>query len=237
MIESTPKQIKLPYENIFLKTADGKKINGWYLDNPKSDKVILHFHGNTGNMSTYLNRISSYYKIPSDVFVIDYHGFGKSEGKISDQTLYMDVQAAYSFLIKKKYKPNQIMVIGVSMGGIAAAELAATQKIAGVIIIATLSSAKDVFEQHVPFFLQPFIWINSTYNVTETIKKISVPILFIHAKDDKLLPYKMALKNYQNAKEPKYLITADGGHYDMRLSTEQKAKYVEFIKTGKILSH
>ncbi len=235
-INQTPTSKNIDYKDIYLTTADNIKINGWYIDNPSSNEVILFLHGNGGNIQNTIGFIDYFYQFPIDFFVIDYHGYGKSGGELSEANLYLDTNAAYNYLINdKKYSPKQIILVGWSLGANLALNLASKEQVGAVVSIASITSAKEISDHFIPFYIRPFIWERSNFNVINIIDKITAPILFMHSKNDNLIPYNMSLALYEKANKPKYLIPLNGGnHSTLELTPEITNKLKYFILNKKL---
>ncbi len=210
-IEATPKEIGLDFEDIYIKTSDNKLINAWFIPHPDSEKVILFFHGNAGNISYRLDKIQYLYQLGVDVFIIDYRGYGNSQGKPTEKGVYLDAKAGYKHLLKKKnISPQDIIIYGESLGSVVGIDLASSFKVGGLIIAGGFSSGPDIGKliyPYIPKFLFPNI-----LNSLNKIKKVRVKKLFIHSKEDEIVPISLADKLYQAAGEPKEFITTQGGH-------------------------
>lgn len=227
-VDQNPGDIGLKYEDVFLKTADGKTIHGWLIENKDSNKIILYFHGNGGNIGHRLPIIEMLYPLPVNIFMIDYHGYGKSEGRASEQNLYLDAQAAYDYLIReKKYLPAHIILMGSSMGGAVALDLAVREKVGGVILKSTFTSAKDMAKDMLFFFRWPMVWVRSDFNSLEKIDSIKAPVLIIHSKEDEMIPYQMSLTLYEKAVEPKKLLLLEKGRHNDLIVTPE---YIEGLR-------
>jgi len=212
-----PDSVGLKYEDIYLKAKDRVKLNGWYLDNQATDKVILLFHGNGGNISHRLEIMQILYSLPADVFIIDYHGYGNSGGRPSENNLYLDAEAAYDFLVQEKqYRPKEIVIMGSSLGGAVAIWLAAQEESAGLIIQKAFTSAADIAVTMNPLYRKPFVWLRSKFNNLAEIQNVDEPKLIIHSKKDEIIPYEMSVKLYKAAGGAKELLLLDqGGHNDI----------------------
>ncbi len=221
-IEATPGMFGLKFEEVWLKTEDGIKINGWLVPNINSRKVILFFHGNGGNIGHRLDKIRFFHALPASVFIIDYRGYGRSEGFPSEENLYRDAKAAYRYLINvKKFSPQQIVVYGSSLGGAVATELAAKEKVGALILQSTFTSARDMAVRMNPLYRRPIIWIRSKFDAIVKIGKVKVPVLIIHSKQDEMIPYQMSLSLFERASEPKKLLLLEkGGHNDFFVTPE-----------------
>lgn len=227
-IGQVPSSIGLAYEDVFIGTEDGVKINGWFVKNPASKKVILLFHGNGGNISHRLHLIRLLHVLPSSVFIIDYHGYGRSQGKPSEQNLYLDAEAAYAFLVKqKKYQPNQIIAMGSSLGGAVATHLAVNEKVGGLVLQKCFTTGAAMATRMNPLYRKPIIWIRSNFDSLSRIDKIDAPKLIVHSKEDEMIPYQMSVALYEKASEPKeFLLLEKGGHNDLIATKE----YIEALR-------
>jgi pimeloyl-ACP methyl ester carboxylesterase len=119
---TNPGNIGLSFENVSFETADRTKLYGWFIpcDSPRG--VILFCHGNAGNISHRLDSIQIFHRLGLAVFIFDYRGYGKSEGKPSESGTYRDVEAAWNYLVEKRQlNPNMIIIFGRSLGGAVAA--------------------------------------------------------------------------------------------------------------------
>ena len=92
-------------EEVFFKTNDNISLNGIFFP-AKSDKVILYFHGNQGSLDSWQSIQEYYQNLDMNFFVIDYRGFGKSGGEITEDGLYKDAKASYDYLLSKGFKSN-----------------------------------------------------------------------------------------------------------------------------------
>jgi len=82
---TTPKSAGLAYEDVILKTVDGVKLSAWYIPADYEQGVLLFCHGNAGNISHRLDSLKIFHSLNLSVLIFDYRGYGKSEGKPSEQ--------------------------------------------------------------------------------------------------------------------------------------------------------
>ncbi len=88
----------IPIEECFFTTADGLKLHGWLLPNDTAKATLLWFHGNAGNITHRLSQLRTLRLVGCNIFIIDYRGYGKSEGEPTEDGLYLDAVAAYDYL-------------------------------------------------------------------------------------------------------------------------------------------
>ena len=210
---ATPTDIGLEYENLNLITVDNENIHAWYIPAKTSTaKTVLFFHGNAGNISHRLETIKIYNDLGFNFLILDYRGFGISTGKPSELGTYLDADAAWEYLIKEqKLEPKNIIIAGRSLGGGIAAELAKKVRPALLILESTFTSMTEVSAKHYPFMPTGLI-VKHEYETYEKLKDIHCPIVFVHSKNDEVIPYEHSQRNFELANEPKQFIELRGGH-------------------------
>lgn len=230
-IEVIPKNVNLSFVDVYIKTKDNIQLNGWFIPSQNSKYTIIFFHGNAGNISHRIEKIELLYKFGLNVFIIDYRGYGKSGGKPSEEGLYVDAEAAYDYLIKNfEINPENIILYGESLGCAVGVYLASERKVKAMILEGGFSSVRDVARRYYPFI--PSFMIFDRFDSLSKIKKIDVPKLFIHSKNDEIIPFKFAVKLYDAALEPKEFTELTGGHNTSFQDSAEKytSSIVSFIK-------
>ena len=114
-------------EDAWFTAADGTKIHGWYAPHAKPLAVVLFCHGNGGNVTYRAEVIRMLHdRVGVTVLVFDYRGYGKSEGSPDEAGVLADARAARTWLAEKTgVAENQIVLMGESLGGAVAVDLAA----------------------------------------------------------------------------------------------------------------
>ena len=211
-IHLTPKEIGLEFEDVYFFSSDGVKLNGWYIPAREARATVLFCHGNAGNISHRIDVIYLFYKLGLSVFIFDYRGYGRSQGKPTEEGLYLDAQAAYKYLIEKQnLKEESIVVYGKSIGANVAVELCSKIKTAALISESAFTSALEMGKKLFPFL--PLKWLISIkFDALSKIKNITVPKLIIHSEDDKIIPFRHGRKLFEAAPEPKEFYPMRGGH-------------------------
>ena len=99
-------------EEVFIKTSDGETINGIYHQGEKQT-TILYFHGNAGSLKDWQYIVADFTDLGYSFLIIDYRGFGKSSGKLSEAGLYLDGKAAFNYLKNQKsVSPQELIIYG-----------------------------------------------------------------------------------------------------------------------------
>jgi pimeloyl-ACP methyl ester carboxylesterase len=155
----------------------------------------------------------------SDVFIIDYRGYGQSEGRPNEAGTYLDAEAAWRYLVEDRgIEPKQIIAFGRSLGGAVAAWLAIEHPPKGLILESTFTSVPDMAARQFPFL--PVRWLARTqYNTIDRLPQIYVPLLISHSPDDRIIPYSHGQRLFEVANTPKYFLRMKGGHNEGFLIT------------------
>ena len=223
-LESTPDAAGLPYEDVFLTTTDGVRIHGWFLPAPRdlqpSPFTLLFFHGNAGNISDRLDKLAVFHQLGASVLIIDYRGYGRSEGKPSEEGTYRDAQAAYEYLTGKPQlsgaphlEGRLIVVYGESLGSAMAVDLASKFVVGGVVLEEPFTSISDVGHEKFPF-LPIRLFARTKYDSLGKIGRINAPLLIFHSRDDEYFSIRHAERLFAAAREPKRLVELHGSHND-----------------------
>ena len=113
------------------KTTDGVTLHGWFIAG-RSSRVLLFFHGNAGNISHRLDSIRQFLALGLSVLIIDYRGYGQSEGRTTEKGTYRDADAAWRYLIEGRgIAASDIVIFGRSLGASVASRLAAQTSTVG----------------------------------------------------------------------------------------------------------
>lgn len=209
----------LKYEEVRL-TVDTAQITGIFLKPVQKPKgTILFFHGAGGNVTSYTFMTMPLVEAGYQVMMIDFRGYGKSTGKPTHLNIAQDGQAILDYLLQRKdVKGTKVILYGASMGSQIAVKLAKENepKIAALILDGTISSFTDIALHHAPAEHHPMIkQMPSPYAAKEDIKAVrKIPVLFIHSKEDKEVPFAHTETVYNNASGKKTLLVYEGKHLE-----------------------
>ena len=195
---------------IKLTTPDGKKISAVYLENKDAKYTILYSHGNASDLGYIYETLERYVAKGFSVFAYDYHGYGTSEGRPSEQNVFMDVQTAYNYLVKEKsIDPKTIIALGRSIGSGPTTYIASKNEIGGIILESPFYTAFRVKTYFPIFFVDKF-------RNNKHIKDINVPVLILHGDEDETISLWHSEKLYDDANDPKKLVVVSNGmHNDL----------------------
>lgn len=218
-IASTPLDVGLDYEDVFLTAADGTRVHGWHIPG-ESRVTLLWLHGNAGNISRRLDNILLMReRLGAGVFIIDYRGYGLSEGKPSESGLYMDAEAAFGWLVSERGldAEREIVIFGRSLGVAVAVETAVRHKVRCVILESGFSSIADMSAATRLSFLSRLTLplLDARYDSASKMGGLRSPVMILHGDRDRTVPPDMSRRLYDAAPEPKILrLIANAGHND-----------------------
>jgi hypothetical protein len=203
--------------------SDGVMLHGWHCTPVRcnggtpvevpADMVLVWFHGNAGNISYRYDMIRALMSLPVQVFIVDYRGYGKSEGKPTERGLYLDARAAWDYLIdERRIPPERVLIFGKSLGGAPAVDLATQVEPAGLIVQSSFTSASDMAASVLPFF--PRLLLRTKMDSFSKITRVRCPKLFIHSRADEVVPFELGWRLYEAAAEPKQFYEVIGAPHN-----------------------
>ena len=191
------------FKNIDIKTKDSINLKGWFhLKDPKK-KTILFFHGNAGTLDNRIYKLNFLGNLDVNFLIIGWRGFSGSSGKPSEFGLYQDAKSALNWLNSKGITDDKIILYGESLGTSVAIEVGQNRDFAGIILEAPFTSMIDIGKKYYPIFPVKLL-LKDKYLSKNKIKNINSPVLVMHVKKDKIVPFYMGKKIYDLANQPKF---------------------------------
>ena len=207
------------FEELFFETSDQVSINAIHFKAKNSKGVILYFHGNAGDLSRW-GIVAEYFVSQNyDVLIMDYRGYGKSKGKLSEQGFYDDAEFCYNYLLDS-YSEEEIVIYGRSLGTGIATYLASKHQPKQLILETPYYSILDVAKHRFPVFPVTAV-LRYKFPSNEFITTVNCPITMFHGTDDRVIPYSSAQKLKSVApQEHASFITIEGGCHNNLISFE-----------------
>jgi hypothetical protein len=233
-LSATPADWGLEYEEVWCGTLDGIQLHGWYIPSQGSSRALLFFHGNGGNISHRGDSIAIFHRLGLNVFIFDYRGYGRSQGKPSERGLSRDAAAAWRYLIETKgFSGTDIVIFGRSLGGAVAATLASEVRPGGLILESTFSSARDFANVAFPV-LSRLVLLRYDFDTAERLTRVTCPVLVLHSPEDEIMPFQLGEKVYRAANEPKGFVKMRGDHNSgfLRSQPDYERELRRFLSTA-----
>ena len=211
-LQATPNDWGFPFEDVELTTTDGVRLHGWNIPHPRATRTLLFFHGNAGNISHRGDSIAIFRRLGLSVLIIDYRGYGNSEGKPSEAGLYLDASAAWSHLVSERgIAPGQIILFGRSLGASVAADLASRVNPGALVLESAFSSARDL-ARHLYPVLHPAVCLRFDFDAARRLARARCPVLVMHSRDDEIIPYALGRRLFEAAPSPRRFLDLVGDH-------------------------
>jgi len=222
------------FTDYIFSTEDGLNLHGrWFHPDPAAEddvperKVVLFFHGNAGNLSGRTEMMVSLVSLGVEILIIDYRGYGHSEGRPSEEGIYRDARAAWEFLtVEHGIDADRVIVFGKSLGGAVAIDLASRVKPAGLIVQSSFTSVPDMAARHYPFV--PAFALRTKMDSLSKISSVGCPKLFIHSTHDEIVPYELGRRLFDAAGPPKTFFEVVGAGHNQMLALAG-SRYLETV--------
>jgi len=218
-------------QKVNITTNDKIDLVGWFYNkNLDKYKTILFFHGNAGSLENRTYKLNQFKDLNLNFLIIAWRGFSGNEGKPNEKGLYEDGKSAIRWLKTKGINEKNIILYGESLGTGVAVEIAQNKNYAGIILESPFTSMINMGKKYYPFFPIHFL-LKDKFESYKKITNISVPVLIIHGKVDKIVPYKMGEKMYELANEPKFFYSQEYGDHMVEYDEELLLALKKFIQS------
>jgi uncharacterized protein len=238
-IQKTPEFFNLNYQEVWIPVSTQRgqteKIHGWWIPAVKPIGTMLYLHGNGHNIGANINQANHWRTLGFSVLLIDYRGYGKSEGGFPHEAqVYQDAQQAWQYLTTvRKIPASHIVLYGHSLGGAVAIETAIRHpNAAGLIVQSTFTSMQKMVDQQ-PWtrFFPTSLLLTQRFNSIQKIKSLKMPLLLIHGTADSLIPASMSQELYEAAPNPKQLLLIPGGVHNNVLAASPSPDQQQIMDT------
>lgn len=206
---------EITVKDVYFLADDGTRLHGWYcpVDQPRA--VILLSHGNAGNVTDRIELVQLLQaKLEMSVFVYDYRGYGRSEGRPCEAGLYQDGMAAYQYLVEKLgVEPNNVVLWGESLGTAVTLELARRVPHRAVVLHAPFTSIPDMVAHTIPWLPARHL-VRNQFDNLDKIRDVSTPVIIVHGTKDSIVPLDMGHALYVAARQPKRFLAVPGADHN-----------------------
>jgi len=208
----------LEVQECWFESEDGVRLHGWWIPRPEAKTTVLYCHGNSGSLGLGFRVLRHIAPLNANLFVFDYRGYGRREGKPSELGLFKDARAAFQHLTDSiDQDPETIVLFGHSLGGAVAIDAALELPAAGLVVQASFTDVRGM--ARVLFPRLPMHWLaRNQFRSIDKVPQISMPKLFIHGGRDDTIPFEMGRQLFDAAEEEKQFLGIErGGHNNLHL--------------------
>jgi uncharacterized protein len=206
-----------PFEEVAFLAGDGPELAGWFFPaqttSTRARLAVLVCHGNGGNIGHRLELCDALLCTGLNVLIFDYRGYGRSQGRPSEEGTYKDAQAALHWLQARGFPSDRVVAFGESLGGGVVSELALRTRLAGIVLLSTFTSVPDLGVELFPWLpVKALATIH--YDTRAKLPRLALPVLVMHSRTDELIGFHHAQQNFDAAPGPKLFWELTGGHND-----------------------
>lgn len=239
----TPKRLGLTYRDVYLRTTDQKKIHGWLLTTPNPQGTVLYLHDNTGNIGTHIAKVQWLPATGYQVFLLDYRGFGASQGSPKLPDLFEDITAAEAWLARDpETSEHPLYLFGQSLGaslGLCYVARGATAKarFSGLISDAAFTRYSDMVRRVTSqvwlasLFQHPISWaVVDDYDALDCISETKpMPLLMFHSSKDEVVPLAQGRALAAARGDQPRLVVTDDAPADIFVSAANRTILLDFM--------
>lgn len=212
VLAAEPGDVGLAFEEVWIETPDAVTIHGWYVPHPAPRATTLFLHGNAGNISHRLDTLRVLHDLGLAVLIIDYRGYGQSEGRPSEQGTYLDAEAAWRHMtVNLGINPEAIIVMGRSLGAAVAIHLA-ERHTPGLLVAESAFTSIPALAKRLYPYLPVRLISRIQYPNIERIANVRCPVLVVHSPEDEIIPIEFGEALYARASSPKRFLRIRGDH-------------------------
>lgn len=205
-----------PIQDLELPMPDGTRIHARWAPNPQATGAVLYCHGNGGNIEHHAKNVRDIWdNLHESVLIIDYPGYGYSQGKPTEAGCHAAADAAYDWLTQKqKIVPGRILIMGESLGGGVAVDLASRRDYRALILVRTFTCVADMADDQFPLLFSASLVTNHFDNL-QKIPQCKQPVFIAQADQDRTIPFRHGERLRQACTAPVDFCVLRGlGHND-----------------------
>lgn len=243
---TTPDKLGLAYEDVTFSSDDAIELFGWFLPaQGQARGTILFLHGNAENISTHVQLVAWLPPRGFNVFIIDYRGYGASQGKPTLEGAQRDIDAAFKTLLSRQdIDRDRIVMYGQSLGGALgiynAARSPYRHHLRAVISDSAFASYRSITREKMaqlwftwPLQWLPWLTLNNSFSPEKAIGKLGpIPVLIVHGEQDLIVPPHHAHRLYESAREPKELWIVPGAEHIQSMTSREWQDRLEHYLRG-----
>ena len=213
-LAGTPAHWGLAFEDVHFAAGDGVKLHGWFVPG-EGEVTWLWFHGNAGNVSHCLEDLMLFHRhLGVNLFLFDYRGYGRSEGRVSEKGTYSDARGALDHVLARQdVDSRKMLYFGRSLGSAVAVWLATHHPPMGLILESPFTSIRDMAKAAY-HGLPLYLLVPRKYDPLSRIRQVSCPLMVLHGDRDEIVPIEQGRRVYDAANEPKRFYEITGAAHD-----------------------
>ncbi len=215
-LSTDPAAYGLDAEELSVTTSDGEALHGWWITGP-TNRVLIWYHGNAGNIGDRLHNARWFVeRLGVDVVLVDYRGYGRSQGTPDEAGLYLDGLAILDAVVDRAVRPEDVVLFGRSLGGAVAIEVALRRRVGAVALESVFRSVRALARVH--YWFVPSGVVRTRMDNEAKIGRVTTATLFLHGDRDTVVPIAHGRRLFELAPPPtRFHVVEGAGHNDTYL--------------------
>lgn len=220
-------------QDVWLTSSDGTKLHAWFLPHDGPGAVLVS-HGNGGNLSHRGTLMKNLHRhLGRSVLAYDYPGYGKSDGRPTEAGCYLAGEAAHRWLTDERKVPaDRVVLLGESLGGGVAVELATRHDHEALVLMFTFTSLPAAASCHYPWVPCGLLMANRFDNLSK-IGRLTRPVFITHGTADEVIPFRQGEELFAAANEPKRFLPIQGATHNIGPDVRFYAELRRFLDEQK----
>ncbi|MXY24376.1 MAG: alpha/beta hydrolase [Acidobacteria bacterium] len=216
VLTALPADFGLHAQELSITAADGVRLHGWWIQGP-GDRVLIWYHGNAGNIGHRLDNARWFVdQLGVDVVLVDYRGYGRSEGAPDEEGIYRDGLAIYDAVVARSVRAEDIVLFGRSLGGAVAIEVALHRPVGAIVLESPFRSVPALAREH--YWFVPSFLVRTRMDNESKIGSVDVPTLVLHGDRDRVVPVAHGRRLFElAARSAQFHLIEGAGHNDTYL--------------------
>ena len=212
-LAAAPADFGLRADELSITAADGVTLHGWWIEGP-GDRVLIWYHGNAGNIGDRLHNARWFVdRLGVDVVLVDYRGYGRSEGTPDEEGLYLDGLAIYDAVAARSARVENIVLFGRSLGGAVAIETALRRPAGALVLESVFRSVPALAREH--YWFVPSAVVRTRMDNVSKIARVRTPTLVLHGDRDRIVPLSHGRRLFEAAASAaRFHLIEGAGHND-----------------------
>lgn len=221
-------QFEIPFQEFYLEHATGEKINTLFFPSQESKALVIYFHGNSKNLQHWGNYLPDVVNRGYDVVAIDYRGYGKSDGDVSEEGMYEDAELVYEWA-SKNHPDKKIVLWGRSLGTGVASYLSTQAKAEKLVLETPFYNMPELVKTRFPFLVVP-VDLKYKFPNHQNIENNQITTMIIQGTKDSIVPLKSASKLKAILETDDHFFTIKGaGHRNLHEFNDYQAVLDEIL--------
>jgi uncharacterized protein len=197
----------LAMQEVEVLTQDGITLHSWYAPAPPHAPTIVFLHGNAGGLQERTPTYHAIIEAGYGLLALEYRGYSGNAGRPTEEGLYHDGRAAFTYLQTQGVAADNVVLMGHSLGTGVAVQLATEYPLHALVLIAPFTSMVAMANEQY-WYVPAGVLLKDRYDSLSKAARVEEPVLIFHGQNDALIPvaHAVALDSALTSAPRKHLV-------------------------------